>query len=656
MLLANILSYLKIQDIIYLSLASIDIQKYIKLANSCIDHSIFIRDFQRIKRDLCIISPNKRIKMIKKLMEMFPRINKLHFDSIKNSILIDWHNTYENRMERSLFLEHIDGIHSRSSDYFDVKDEYGCDYLNTDELSIFYGSKSLIQSLKYLSISIKCDFDIKGISNFINLEHLEILFSSITNKSIQSEIGELSKLKSLSFNTCNNIDGHIMYILQNYCILCHLTALEFRNCENINSIGYIYFESIRNLTSLTLIGIKLKSAIGFNGIHFLTKLKYLNLTMNKCFNKYVDTNVSNEILSLVSALSSNLITFIFQNFYYISKVGFSFLCKLTNLTTLDISHCLHQRPLVRLTQLQSLKNLCFLNVGNCWQNGTEYETIFTFMYWPKFQYIKTLKLFNNSGLRHFGILSHLTTLTHLDVNNCRLATIGLSFLTTLIDLKYLDISAPIGRLTDTEIEHLSFLKGLETLLISESFLSISKFSLGYLRQLGNLKNIDLSRNDFFDGQEGFTLLSFLSSLNTLRISHCTFGPGNDLTTDSLNFSAFTSLTSLTVRNISITNDELLTVSHLTNLTELDIGGSNFITDDGLSYLKPLKSLKLLSLFKVREITDNGLNSLYSLKSLKKLILSYSPSKCTKISEQKIFELESFFFNLRIEVILCKYDY
>jgi hypothetical protein len=287
-----------------------------------------------------------------------------------------------------------------------------------------------------LSISIKCDFDIKGISNFINLEHLEILFSSITNKSIQSEIGKFSKLKSLSLNKCNNIDGHIMYILQEYCILCHLIALEFRNCEHINTIGSIYFESLRNLTSLTLIGIKLKSAVGFHGIHLLTKLEYLNLTMNKCFNNYVDTNVSNEILSLVSALSSNLITFIFQNFYYISNLGFSFLCKLTNLTTLDISHCLHQRPLVRLTQLQSLKNLCFLNVGNCWQKGNEYENIFTRMYWHKFQYIKTLKLFNNSGLRYFGILSHLTTLTHLDLNNCRLATIGLSFLTTLINLKY----------------------------------------------------------------------------------------------------------------------------------------------------------------------------------------------------------------------------
>lgn len=89
----------------------------------------------------------------------------------------------------------------------------------------------------------------------------------------------------------------------------------------------------------------------------------------------------------------------------------------------------------------------------------------------------------------------------------------------------------------------------------------------------------------------------------------------------------TSLRALIIIGTSALRDtDLETISHIPNLTVLDIDSSDHITDEGLKHLTHCKQLRFLSMTDCRKITAQGLSMLSSIGQLQELTVSSSGSK------------------------------
>ncbi len=110
---------------------------------------------------------------------------------------------------------------------------------------------------------------------------------------------------------------------------------------------------------------------------------------------------------------------------------------------------------------------------------------------------------------------------------------------------------------------------------------------------------------------GLKNITNMTELTTLDLGGC-----NAVTDQSLaNIGKLSNLRSLNLAYCKVTDLGLLYLKNLTNLISLDLGGCDQITDAGLANLSNMSQLKILNLQHCTSITDNGLLYLESLSTL-----------------------------------------
>lgn len=240
-----------------------------------------------------------------------------------------------------------------------------------------------------------------------------------------------------------------------------------------------------------------------------------------------------------------------------------------------------------LRELKEITNLTSLNISHCCE-------------------------ITDVGLENLSNLIHLDS---LNLSNCEKVTdIGLKNLSNLIQLDSLNISK-CEKITDIGLNYVSkYLTNLKSLNI-ERCNKISDNSMGNLNNLSSLTKLDIGNCDLI-GNLGIMRISRfnLHNINQLNLSRC-YGI-TDVGISSLS----NNLTNLNKLNISycsqITDIGMKLLSyHLHNLTELNIMCCKEISDVGMNHLSKLPNLECLTFWCCDKITDTGISYLTNLKKL-----------------------------------------
>lgn len=232
----------------------------------------------------------------------------------------------------------------------------------------------------------------------------------------------------------------------------------------------------------------------------------------------------------------------------------------------------------------------------------------------------------DTRVRPYKALSRLTSLTLLDLSNCEAVTN--SILCHFTGLQYLSLCSNRIIVDDT-LTGLTQLRGLQ--LQSNGLITDNS-----VRMLTNLRNLNLSRNPSVTGQA----LLALTKLEELHLC------GFCLPLDNHLWPVCDSLTCLYMdHNVSITDASL---SRMTNLRVLSLGGHTNITDAGLS---GLTNLHTLTLSENRGASDESLTHLVQLTDLdlsfNERITNASVRRLTRLKRLTLFRnsnitLDAFF--------------
>lgn len=216
-------------------------------------------------------------------------------------------------------------------------------------------------------------------------------------------------------------------------------------------------------------------------------------------------------------------------------------------------------------------------------------------------------------------LSRLVQLQSLELECTRDATdAGIQPLCELLSLRCLSLR--FCHITDVGVHLISRLVGLESLGLYDlepTDDQITDIGLHALSSLVHLQEFGLTWNQSITD----TGLAFLSGLVGIK-ELCLLGCGNisgveTVEVDGAEVEEFplSNLVSLEVLRIgccSIVDEGIQSLTGLTRLQELDLGGNWDITDMGIQSLSGLSSLKSLSVDDCEKITDTGVQSLSAL--------------------------------------------
>jgi len=229
------------------------------------------------------------------------------------------------------------------------------------------------------------------------------------------------------------------------------------------------------------------------------------------------------------------------------------------------------------------------------------------------------------------ILSPLTNLTWLDLSRCNFITDeGMPFLKAFRNLEHLDLDQCNG-IGDDGVASLCELTKLTYLDLgrppkdfwlshiaayarqSSKLHQITDSSLESILTMTDLEWLSLSYTDI--SSSGLLTLSQFPKLERLELNGCDLSELEALR-------EIPDLKFLSLRNCeSITDSCVLTIGELTNLMGLDLGGCDFVTDDGLEPLMSLQELHTLSVARCKKLTHDGLIHIGYLYNLRHLDLS-----------------------------------
>lgn len=323
----------------------------------------------------------------------------------------------------------------------------------------------------------------------------------------------------------------------------------------------------------------------------------------------------------VLGISLNLTSLNMTNCDYIGDKSINKLSKLSKLKTLSLEGC----ERVDNPNFYGLRGLESLNLGGTDLGNKEWSDV-------KF--------------------SILTNLTYLNLNHCehmhRLRNYGAE---TLVGLTSLDLSCTQIK-GNEELRFFSKCTNLIKIDLNNCY-SFNYASLLYLSKCTNLNELSLEYAGESNPHNSFPFSNFVN-LTSLDLSGYVASDGK-----TLDFSKFTHLTKLMLGNerdknvefvkdehlkqmsrltylsylclegcVSITNHGFSHLSHLMNLTFLDLNGCFFeLPDNDVSHLSNLTNLTTLNLSNHPDLSDNGLTHLKNLINLTDLELNY----CYKIT-------------------------
>ena len=188
-------------------------------------------------------------------------------------------------------------------------------------------------------------------------------------------------------------------------------------------------------------------------------------------------------------------------------------------------------------------------------------------------------------------------------------------------------------LNDSQLTNIAFLTGLESLDVEET--DVSDKGLQALRGMNRLREIDL-HSTMITGR-GFKFLAQLPNLETINAG------SNRIGDDGIEYLiALKKLKELHLSRGGLTNQALVSLSRMPQLTILDIQYNNRITDAGIAQLSRLKNLEILQIGET-SIGGVSVKTLRKLPSLKNLV--YSPRQFSRL---EIVELHRALPKCRIE--------
>ncbi|CAL5997683.1 leucine-rich_repeat domain-containing protein [Hexamita inflata] len=308
--------------------------------------------------------------------------------------------------------------------------------------------------------------------NNLELENLEVLDLKDTFLE-NDQLYNLAKFKKLrSLNVSNNrVD------LLNIHNITSLTKLSMSYCslQNIDLIS-----SLVNLQELNLNGNSILDLSSLLKLKCLTKLY-----MCSCILKNI-----NQIIYQISQLV-NLEEFDLSSLFF-TDIDISPLCKLKNLTKLNLSFSYYLKGIDQIWQL----TLEVLNISATGLKNTD-------SIGPLIN-LKELDISENLNIEDITPLKDLVGLIKLNMNRCGIA--HLSALKYLINLQFLDISS---NYKIDDINQLQYLKNLTRLRVQ----CCSVISICALRPLVNLEYLNIEKNQIVYVDANLNNMTNLQHLN-----------------------------------------------------------------------------------------------------------------------------------------------
>lgn len=249
--------------------------------------------------------------------------------------------------------------------------------------------------------------------------------------------------------------------------------------------------------------------------------------------------------------------------------------------------------------LSGLRNLVSLNISNNRLKNTDINLI------KQFTQLQGIDLSHNKDIRgQIGVLSLLTHLSVVNLTDTGLTNEGLRMLGEMPNLQILTVGDPTFDLS--ALMHLTHLRRLDITAgqgsIAEALPSLrtlqhlvlppgvsSKDLQAVCENLGMLQHLEVPGGLFGIEDRDIVQFALLRNLQTLILNNQLLG-----TTQGFEQLNHLPLTNLGLSGCSLTDANLVGLTHLPQLTRLDLSG-NVLTNDALSTLVYMQNLQLLDL-------------------------------------------------------------
>ncbi|KAH7574334.1 hypothetical protein JRO89_XS03G0283700 [Xanthoceras sorbifolium] len=428
-----------------------------------------------------------------------------------------------------------------------------------------------------------------------NLQALTFNFSDHISERGLKHISGLTNLTSLSLKKSNVITAEAMHAFSS---LVNLEKLDMERCSGIHG-GFGHLK-VRYVTPMNI----LLEPYHFGAFLWVGKrfneLEFLNIRCCKCITDSDMKALSDAIGLVVCGLAK---------FYLLAGSGpGKFLCHSLQKCSLG-----NEGPVmiergdfikVRLKCLQAVRltMLKELQVSNC--NITDLGVSYL-------RGLRKLIMLNLEGCNVTAacldyisgyFCAALVALAYLNLNRCSISDDGCDKFSGLKNLKILSLG--FNNITDACLVHL---KGSLSLCLSLCYLVSLKNM--HIENLTNLESLNLDSCNI--GDEGLANLRGLTLLKSLELSDTEVGSGG-----LCHLSGLTRLENLNLSFTSVTDSGLKKLAGLTSLKSLNLDARN-VTDVGLAALTSLTGLTHLDLFGAH-ISDSGTNSLQCFKNLQSL--------------------------------------
>lgn len=350
--------------------------------------------------------------------------------------------------------------------------------------------------------------------------------------------------------------------------MLNLTYLDIQGCE-IAPKTLKNFSNLLNLTSLNL------KHCGIRNAHIINLPNLANLTKIDFGESYItDRGLKN--------LSTNLQILNLSECNDLTKVGIGHIAKrLNKLKSLNLAFCNFDISLGNIEHLPAHTSLTDLNLSQ--NDEISDDGLKNLPQNLKILYLKQCNKITDIGISY--ITKRLSNLKSLNLSRCNKITLkGLNELTTLTHLDVNDCKLDVDR----SIGFLSLLTNLITLDIGDNFEITSK-STQYLTGLIKLTDLNVGRCPNLD-DNGLLHLIFLSNIKSLNVN----------------------------RSFRITDEGIRYLTNITNLTDLDLKLNYKLTDKCIEHLIILSNLIDLNLRGCKQITPDGQKNLSKLTNIKRL--------------------------------------
>ncbi len=452
----------------------------------------------------------------------------------------------------------------------------------------------------------------------------------LTDKGIL-HLKHLNQVEIAKFDNCHSITGRGLLALSKS---HQMHTLTMSNCRSLTDEAIINISHLKNLHTLSLDGCRCLSDISLRALGNLINLRKLDLSQCDLVSDDAIQHLTNiffleelslgwcrritdkgvEILVQQPGRNVHLNTLSLAR-CHISDPGVECLAQLKALRHLVLNGCTNIRSVALGKTLSLLKYLETLDVSYCpsilrssWQGKIDsiksldlcYAAV-TDVQLSRLSNLPALEevnfdscLVGDWALAHFADNNVVPNLVSLNLADCDLTDSGMPHLPKLKKLKHLSLF--YCNISNQGLRHLSGMMSLETLNLDSR--DISDDGLYHLRNL-NLKSLDVFSARITD--IGCVHLKRIKSLESLELCGGNVG---DLGCAQL-ASSLKNLTSLNLgHNELITNAGASALASLTNLKALNLSYTR-VNAEALRYFCGLRQLQSLALYGCRGVPDSG---------------------------------------------------